>query len=74
MIKNPEVAAERILRILSDRALTSLGGKKVPLKRIDSVCVHGDEPGAVDMATAIRKRLREANVQVVPLHKMDIGY
>lgn len=74
MISDPDIAAERIIQMLNDRALTSINGKKVPLKRMDSICVHGDEPGAVAMATAIRGRLKEANVSIVPLHKMDIGH
>lgn len=67
MITDPEIAADRILRMLNDRALTSINGKKVPLDRMDSICVHGDEPGAVEMATAIRARLKAADIALVPL-------
>lgn len=74
MITDPEVAAERIVRMLDDRALTSITGKKLPLARMDSICVHGDEPGAVEMATAIRRRLAQANVSIVPLRKLDVAH
>jgi UPF0271 protein len=73
MITDPEIAAERIIQMLTDRALTSINGKKVPLARMDSICIHGDEPGAVEMANAIRRRLAEANVSIVPLHQLDIA-
>ena len=71
MIHDPEIAAERVIRMLEDRALTSIDGRKVPVKGMDSVCVHGDEPGAVAMATALRRRLQQAGVEIVPLHTMS---
>jgi len=30
--------------------------------RVESVCVHGDSPGAVQIATAVRKRLAAGGV------------
>ena len=56
--------------MLEDGCLTSIDGRKVPVRRMDSVCVHGDEPGAVAMATAIRRRLAQAGVEIVPLHRI----
>ncbi len=53
-----EVAA-RVAAMVLDGAVTALSGKRVPVK-IDSICVHGDTPGAVDMARAVRALL-EAN-------------
>ncbi len=71
MIHDPEIAAERVIRMIEDRALTSIHGKRVPVKGMDSVCVHGDEPGAVAMARAIRGRLATAGVEIVPLCRMS---
>ncbi|NBS48777.1 MAG: LamB/YcsF family protein, partial [Betaproteobacteria bacterium] len=31
-----------------------------------SICVHGDSPGAVDMARAIRERLQARGVAIAP--------
>jgi 5-oxoprolinase (ATP-hydrolysing) subunit A len=31
-----------------------------------SICVHGDSPGAVAMAVAVRKALAEAGVEIRP--------
>jgi UPF0271 protein len=30
----------------------------------DSICVHGDSPGAVEMARAVRERLQAAGVEI----------
>jgi len=31
---------------------------------VNSICVHGDSPGAVDIARAVRERLAAENVQI----------
>ena len=36
--------------------VTAVDGTDLPV-RVESVCVHGDSPGAVQIATAVRKRL-----------------
>ncbi len=61
----PAQAAERILRALQDKVMISVTGNKVPVK-IDSVCVHGDTPTAVEMARQLRRRLVEAGVEIKP--------
>jgi UPF0271 protein len=35
--------------------------------RPDTICVHGDTPGAVAIAVALRRGLEEAGIQVAPL-------
>jgi 5-oxoprolinase (ATP-hydrolysing) subunit A len=58
-------AAERVLRTLEDRAVTTVSGKRIPVE-IDTICVHGDEPTAVAMARAVRARLEQAGVTIAP--------
>ena len=43
-------------------------GSLVPV-RAGSVCVHGDSPGAVAMATAVRRGLEEAGVRVAAVRR-----
>jgi len=59
-----EVAA-RVMRMVRDQAITSLSGKSIPVQ-IDTICVHGDTPGALDMARKIRQRLEAAGVTIAP--------
>jgi UPF0271 protein len=33
---------------------------------VDTLCIHGDTPGAADLARAVRDALRGANVKVAP--------
>jgi UPF0271 protein len=63
MIHDVDVAAERIVRALADNVMISVTGNKVPVK-IDTICVHGDTPTAVDMARQLRQRLQQAGVEL----------
>lgn len=56
MLHNPETAATRLLEFLACGRMPTLSGSAVPL-RADSVCVHGDSPGALRMAKHIRTAL-----------------
>mgnify|MGYP001229775388 CR=1 FL=1 len=65
VIHDAAAAAERILRALQDNVMISVTGNKVPVK-IDSICVHGDTPTAVEMARQVRQRLLAAGVALKP--------
>jgi UPF0271 protein len=66
VIQDAEVAAERVIRMIGENAIISQSGKKVPT-RIDSVCVHGDTPGAVAMARRLRERLEASGIKLAPM-------
>ncbi|GIT79852.1 UPF0271 protein [Leifsonia sp. LS1] len=55
--------AERALRLATDGRVVAADGTDIPVA-VDSLCVHGDSPGAVAMARAVRRRLDEAGVAV----------
>jgi UPF0271 protein len=61
VIHEAALAARRTVSMVRDGAVMSLGGKRIPIA-IGSVCVHGDTPGAVAMARAVRSALEEAGV------------
>jgi UPF0271 protein len=37
--------------------------------RTDTVCIHGDTPGAVDIARGLRKALADAGIAVAPFRR-----
>ena len=63
VITDPEQVTARVLRMVEDGTVTAIDGSIVRL-HADSVCVHGDSPGAVAMATAVRKALEHAGIAV----------
>jgi UPF0271 protein len=46
-----------------DGHVAAADGSRVAL-RADTICVHGDTPGAADLARALRRGLEEAGVSV----------
>lgn len=66
VIKDAQLAAGRVMQMLEEGALVSASGKRIPT-RIDSVCVHGDTPGAVAMAMALRESLENAGIKIGPM-------
>lgn len=66
VIHDADVAAERVLRMVEANEITTVGGRRIPVP-IDTVCVHGDTPGAVAMARHLRDRLTGAGVTIRPM-------
>lgn len=55
------IIAQRVLDMVSNRTVVAIDGSEIPLKA-ETICVHGDTPGSLEMIKAIRCRLEEANV------------
>jgi UPF0271 protein len=68
VLHDADEAAERVLRALQDRAVTTVSGKRIPVE-IDTICVHGDEPSAVTMARTIRTKLEAGGIAIKPFSK-----
>jgi 5-oxoprolinase (ATP-hydrolysing) subunit A len=58
VITDADAAIGRVCEMLRESALITVTGKRLPT-RIDSVCVHGDTPHAVEMARRLRAALTE---------------
>ena len=66
VLHEADAAAERILDMLRASAIIAVDGTRIPT-RIDTICLHGDTPEAVEMARALRARLTGAGVTIAPL-------
>jgi UPF0271 protein len=65
VLHDPDDVAKRMLRLVTEGVVEAVDGSVVPV-RADSVCVHGDSPGAVAMASRVRAVLTDAGVRVAP--------
>lgn len=65
MIHDAGAAAARLLAFLQSGVMPVIGGAPVALVA-DSICVHGDSPGAVAMARTIRAALTAQGVSITP--------
>lgn len=63
VLTDPAEAAAQALSLVRDGGVTAVDGSFVKLE-VDSLCVHGDTPGAADIARAVRDALRDAKVKV----------
>lgn len=71
VIENPEQVVERAVRMASEGCVISLDGSSIPL-RAHTLCVHGDNHGAVELAAGIREALEAGGIAVVPMGKMSL--
>jgi UPF0271 protein len=65
VLHDADAIATRMLRLVQTGEVESITGRGVRVQA-DSICVHGDSPGAVDAARAIRARLAQAGVALRP--------
>ena len=63
ILASPQAAAAQAVSIASQAQATSHDGKVVPV-HADTLCIHGDTPGAPDYARAVRAALEAAGVTI----------
>jgi UPF0271 protein len=66
LIRNPEEAAWQALGIVERRAVIASDGSEVSVDA-QTLCIHGDTPGAPEIAATVARALREARVNVCEL-------
>jgi 5-oxoprolinase (ATP-hydrolysing) subunit A len=62
---------DRVVKMVLEEAIVSRTGRRLPV-RLDTLCLHGDEPSAVVAARAVRQGLEAAGVKIVPLPEMNL--
>ena len=72
VLHDPEVVKERVVNMVLNDEIVSRDGKPLKVK-LDTLCVHGDEPSGVIVARAARQGLEAAGVRVVPLPEMTLS-
>ncbi|MBQ1032791.1 LamB/YcsF family protein [Micromonospora sp. SD19] len=65
VITDPEQVAERAVRMATHRSVVAVDGTVIPCS-VDSICVHGDTPGAVSAAELVRATLIDADITLAP--------
>jgi UPF0271 protein len=65
VIHDPQQSVDQVLSMVRDGMIPTTGGKKLPVEAA-TLCVHGDTPGAVTMAGALRGALQREGIQISP--------
>jgi 5-oxoprolinase (ATP-hydrolysing) subunit A len=63
LIREPAEAADQALSIARDRVVRAADGARLAVVA-DTLCVHGDTPGAAEIAHRVRDRLLEAGITI----------
>jgi UPF0271 protein len=63
VLHDPEQIAERVAGMVLSGQVLAVDGSRIDV-RVESICVHGDSPGAVNIATAVRDRLLHDGVDL----------
>ena len=61
VIHDIDAVVARVVRMVTDKTVVSISGNIVPIQA-QTICVHGDTPGAVDMVKAIRAALEKEKI------------
>lgn len=66
VIHDPDQAIARTIRMVTQGTVTAITGEEVPIEA-HSICVHGDNPSAVEFVQKIRVRLEAEGVTIAPI-------
>ncbi|MBB4225468.1 LamB/YcsF family protein [Variovorax guangxiensis] len=69
VIHERDAVLARVRQLLEDGTVTSVTGRKIPM-RVHSILLHGDTPGAVELARAVRGMVEQAG-RVVPISRQS---
>jgi UPF0271 protein len=63
VLHDPDQVADQLIGFLETGRMPVVDGDAIPLQA-HSICIHGDSPGALEMARTVRDRLRAAGVDL----------
>ncbi|OZD05258.1 hypothetical protein CH275_10520 [Rhodococcus sp. 06-235-1A] len=63
VLSDPDAVAHRVLTMVTDGTAIAVDGSTIDV-RAESICLHGDSPGAVAMATAVSELLRANGIDI----------
>jgi 5-oxoprolinase (ATP-hydrolysing) subunit A len=65
VLRDSAEIADRVASMVMSGRVPAVDGSTIPIT-VESVCVHGDSPGAVSIATSVRERLIAEGVHLAP--------
>jgi UPF0271 protein len=65
VLHDPKLIADRVVKMAQTGEVISITGKVIKMK-MDTVCIHGDTHGAVEIGRQVRAGLQAAGIDVTP--------
>jgi UPF0271 protein len=63
LLRDPDQAAERVIRMLREKKVATVDGTDIPIT-VNTVCIHGDTPSAVSFVKALRAQLEGNGITI----------
>lgn len=63
ILYDPAAIVTHVIRMVKDHSVKTISGKLIPIKA-DTVCIHGDNPHAVEILTFLHSKLKDAEIEV----------
>lgn len=63
MLNDPNAIAAHVIRMIKDNEVKTIKGNRVAIHS-DTVCIHGDNAHAVDIAKLLRSKLKDAGIEI----------
>jgi UPF0271 protein len=69
LLHDPDETAERVVRMLEEGKVRAIDGRDVAVEA-ETICLHGDTPGAVEFARVLRSTLEKEGVTIEAPRRM----
>jgi UPF0271 protein len=66
VIHDPEICNQRVLQMLKSQTVQTIDGSEIQIKA-DTICIHGDNPAALELASSLRNHLEKNGVEIQAL-------
>ena len=66
VIKDKKIVAERVIRMIEEGQVRAITGEDITINA-DTICLHGDTPGALELAVHLRGALQDRGISIAPL-------
>ena len=66
VLEDKKTVAERVIRMIEEGQVRAITGEDITIKA-DTICLHGDTPGALELAIHLRGALQDRAIRIAPL-------
>lgn len=66
-VKDPDIAIARVIKMVKEKKVIAINGEEIDINA-DSICVHGDNPKAIEFVDKIKRSLIENEINVKSLN------
>ncbi|MBT3554973.1 MAG: LamB/YcsF family protein [Chloroflexi bacterium] len=73
VVHDHDQVVERSLKLATEGKVIAIDGTEIDFSA-DSICLHGDTAGAVELAAAVRSSLEAAGVEITSMNKLVTGF